>query len=158
RRHPPPQRPERPAVQPFRVPLVDPVLGAEAPVAVADRPPAGDCGVLAEELRRDVSLDVRGLRVVADVEPDEAEPLLDRVGPNPALAGNWRVRPVRDRGHELARGEVKGPAVVTAGPRARELLPRHRVAERHASVRAAIVERVYLPLLPTQHDLLAEHL
>src|SRR5207247_6271452 len=115
------ERPEGAAVKPLRVTLVDPVLRAEAPVALADCAPVADGRVRREQLGRDVRLD-RRRRLVADVQPDHPDPLLDRVGADVALADDRRLRAVCDRGDELAALQVEGPAVIAAGPRAGELL------------------------------------
>ena len=76
---------------------------------------------------------------IADEHPHHPEALLGRVGRDADLAADRRVRAVGDDRDELAVREPVGPPVVRAGDRAGELFLAER--ERHAAVRAAIVQR-----------------
>ena len=82
--------------------------------------------------------------------------LLHRIGLDAelGLAADRRIRPVGQRRHQLAAGQVEGPAVIGAGEHAGKRAAPHR--QRHAAVRAAVTQRIRRAAVASQHDLLAQ--
>jgi len=142
-------------VQVMRMCLVVAILSRVAPVALAHRDSADHQRVRLDQVFREILLD-RKWRTISQPHEHQSSPLLDRIRLDCHLVANGGLRAVGQCGAQDARVQLVGPAVVTAAPGARELLPAHR--QRNATVQALVVQRVDLALLATKHDAIPQEL
>src|SRR5690606_23388732 len=140
-------------VQVLRVPLVEAVLGGEAPVALADIVAAAEHQSVLDQLGGDITLDGRGLGArlhIADVHPQQAQPFLDRIRRDTELSTDGTFGTVGDDRVEPAGLQAEGPAVIGAADGAGEFAA--TVRQRHTAVRAPVVQAAYDLAVADQHD------